>query len=68
MKPDTTITIDAADAIELVEALEWLRDWFDHDHDTLAASMQRYSLGLFHLDELDNTLDRVADLLKGHRP
>jgi len=26
MSADTTITINAADAVELVEALEWLRD------------------------------------------
>lgn len=64
----TTITIDAADAIELAEALEWLRDWFAEDHDRLAASMRRYSYGLFHLDELDSDLDRLAHLLKGHRP
>jgi len=65
MSADTTITINAADAVELVEALEWLRDWFDYDHDTLAASMRRHSFGLFHLDELDDTLDRFARLLGG---
>ena len=65
MSADTTITIDAADAVELVEALEWLRDWFAEDHDRLAASMHRHSFGLFHLDELDDTLDRFARLLGG---
>lgn len=60
-----TITIDAADAIELVEAIEWLRDWFGYDRDTLAASMRRHSFGLFQLDELDGDLDRLARLLRG---
>lgn len=67
MNHDTTITIDATAAIELVEALEWLRDWFGYDHDTLAASMRRYSFGLFTLDELDGDLDRFARLLERDR-
>ena len=59
------ITIDAADAIELAEALGWLRDWFTYDTDTLDQSMRRHSFGLFHLDELDADLARFAHLLGG---
>jgi len=59
------ITIDAADAIELAEALGWLRDWFTYDTDTLDQSMRRHSFGLFSLDELDADLARFAHLLGG---
>lgn len=30
------------DAIELAEMLQFLGDWLDHDHDTLAASLARF--------------------------
>lgn len=60
---DTTVTLDAADAIELAAALGWLRDWFASDHDTLAASMRRHSFGLFRLDDVDATLTRFAWML-----
>lgn len=62
---DTTLTLDAADAAEIAEALQWLRDWFGYDPDTLAASMRRYSFGLFTLDEIDSDLDRFVHALGG---
>ena len=63
----STITLDAADAIELTEALGWLRDWFAADRDTLAASMRRHSYDLIPLDEIDDDLARFAWLLGGER-
>ena len=62
-----TVTLDAADAIELAEALRWLRDWFGYDPDTLDQSLRRHSFGLFRLDELDADLARFTRLL-GDRP
>jgi hypothetical protein len=59
------ITIDAADAIEIAEALHWLRDWFAADPD-LARSMRRFSYGLLTLDEISAELDQFAFTL-GHR-
>ena len=47
------ITLDAADAIEIAEALGWLRDWFSDDSDTLDGSMRRHSFGLVPLAEID---------------
>lgn len=60
----TTITMDAADAIELAEALGWLRDWFASDPE-LAHSMRRYSFELIPLDEIDTDLRRFIYLLGG---
>jgi hypothetical protein len=64
-EPTTTVTLDAADAIELAEALGWLRDWFAVDRDTLAVSMRRHSFGMFSLNELDADLRRFVWLLGG---
>lgn len=64
MRPtDTTVTLDAADASEIAEALQWLRDWFGYDPDTLAASIRRHSFGLFTLDEIDGDLGRFVHAL-----
>ena len=63
---DEHIMIDAADAIEIGEALQWLRDWFASDPE-LARSMRRFSFGLFTLDEISDDLDRFANKL-GHQP
>lgn len=62
-----TITLDAADAIEIAEALGWLRDWFSYDTDTLDGSMRRHSFGLLPLTEIDTELARFARLLGGQR-
>lgn len=66
MSNDSTVTLDAADAVELAEILGWLRDWFAADRDTLAGSMRRFSFGLFRLGEIDADLDRFASLLGHH--
>jgi hypothetical protein len=60
------ISIDPADAIEIAEALQWLRDWFASDPD-LASSMRRFSLGLVTLAETSTELERFAHTL-GWRP
>lgn len=59
-------SIDAADAIEIAEALQWLRDWFASDPD-LAGSLRRFSFGLVSLTEISSELDRFAYTL-GWRP
>jgi hypothetical protein len=51
--------IDPADATEIAEALQWLRDWFASDPD-LARSMRRFSYGLISLDEISTELDGFA--------
>lgn len=58
-----TNTIDAADAYEIAEALEWLRDWFDSDPG-LARSMRCFSLGLVTLNEISMELKRFACTLE----
>ncbi|MEZ5237236.1 MAG: hypothetical protein R2749_31770 [Acidimicrobiales bacterium] len=58
------IAVDPADAIEIAEALQWLRDWLASDPH-LAASMHRYSFGLFTLAEISADLDRFASTLSG---
>jgi hypothetical protein len=60
------VTIDAADAIEIAEALQWLRDWFVSDPD-LARSMRRFSYGLIALDEISTELDQFAHTLGWRR-
>lgn len=64
----TTVTIPAEDAVEILEALQWLREWFIDDPEQLAArSLRRFSYGLFSLGELAEDLDRYASIL-GARP
>jgi len=63
----TTVTLDAASASEIAEALQWLRDWFASDPDVLAPSMRRFSFGLFSLEEISADLDQFTITL-GHRP
>lgn len=37
-----SMPLDAGDAIELAELLEFLGDWLESDHDNLAASLDRF--------------------------
>ena len=60
------ITLDAADAAELIEMLEFCCDWIDHDP-ALDESLRRFSGGPFGLPELHDALRRFADTL-GHAP
>jgi hypothetical protein len=60
----TTVSLDAADAIELAELLEFLNDWLHHRD--VAASYTRFTFGLCTLDELRADLARFSFLLGGH--
>ena len=64
MSSDTVVTIDAADAVELAELLEFLNDWL-HQRD-VAASYQCFTFGLCTLNELRSDLARFSFLLGGH--
>jgi hypothetical protein len=66
MSAGPTVTLDAADAVELADALQWLRDWFASDPD-LARSMRRFSFGLVTLADIDAELAGFAFTL-GQRP
>ena len=63
------VTLDALDAVELGELLEFLLDWLHQDRDVLITSCHRFTLGLLRLDELSTDLARFAFLLggDGHR-
>jgi hypothetical protein len=62
---EPTVTLDAADALDIAEALQWLRDWFASDPE-LTRSLRRFSFGLFTLAEISAELDQFAFTL-GHR-
>ena len=59
----TIVTLDAADAVELAELLEFLNDWLHHRD--VAASYQRFTFGLLTLTELRADLARFSFLLGG---
>jgi hypothetical protein len=58
------VCLDAADALELGEMLELLRDWLQTD-DEVAASLVRFSGDLLGISELQADLSRFAFLLGG---
>lgn len=64
MTPNMTISIDAAEAIEIAETIQWLQDWFTADLQ-LGVSLHRYSYGLMTLADLHATLDRFTATLTG---
>jgi hypothetical protein len=57
--------LDPEDAIELVEMLTFISDWFDgHDAELLAASFRRFmGTSGYEFDELHADIDRFAFLL-----
>ena len=63
MSGDTTVTLDAGDAIELAELLGFLNDWLHHSD--VAASYRRFTFGLLTVDELRADLGRFSFLLGG---
>lgn len=64
MNATPTVTINADDAVEIIDALEWVIEWFAGDPDQLAdRSLRRYSFGLFTLDELAGDLKRFVATL-----
>ena len=61
------ITLDAADAAELIDLFEFCCDWFDQDPSRLDDSLRRHTAGATRLAELRVELRRFADTL-GHAP
>lgn len=60
-EPGQRVALDAADAIELIEALEFCCDWFDHDQPHLDASLRRFCGGGYDPGALRGDLRRLAD-------
>ncbi len=61
------MNLDLADAIELTELLQFLRDWLNTDHDHLNASLQTFvGHPTYDLDQLGTDLDRFTFLLGGN--
>lgn len=52
--------LDDVDSVELAGLLGFLHDWFADQPDPLAASMRRFTFGLFTLDEIRRDLLRFA--------
>jgi len=52
-------------AAELAEVLEFIHEWLsaNHDNDAIIASLRRFSLGMFTVDELRSDIGRFAYLL-----
>ena len=65
MSDHTTVTLDAADAVELAELLEFLNDWLHHHRDVAASYQRVHRSGCCTLDELRADLARFAFLLGG---
>jgi hypothetical protein len=59
--------LDLADAAELAELLQFLRDWIDSDHEHLDPSLRTF-VGSHSYDthELRDDLDRLNFLLGGN--
>ncbi len=61
-----SISLDAADAIELAEMLQFLSGWLATDHALLGPSLTRFVGGnAYDLSQLCTDLDRFAFLLGG---
>lgn len=59
--PDQRVALNAVDAVELIEALEFCCDWFDRDRSRLDASLFRFCGGGYDLAALRDDLRRLAD-------
>lgn len=58
------IPLDASDAVELAELLQFLSDWLDSDHANLAASLARFAGSLaYGPDSLRDDFARFRFLL-----
>ena len=63
--PNTNL--DLADAIELAELLQFLRDWLDTDHDHLNTSLQTFvGNPAYTCNQPRLDLDRLTFLLGGN--
>jgi hypothetical protein len=59
------VTLDADDALELVEVLDLLRRWFDRDRARLDASLARHTGWGMSLGAVRDDLSRFIDNLGG---
>lgn len=57
------ITLDAADAVELAEILEFVGEWLGRDFTTLRASLDRFSDHSIAIDDLRDDLARFGELI-----
>jgi hypothetical protein len=61
------VSLDAGDAVELGELLEFLRSWLERDGDRLAGSFSRFvGAGGYDVNGLRSDLSRFAFLLGGN--
>ena len=64
-----TVSLDAVDAMELAELLQFTNHWYASDHDNLNESLLRFVAnpipGSYSLDRLRHDLDRFIFLLRG---
>jgi hypothetical protein len=61
----TTVILDATDAAELGEMLEFVHDWVGSDRPGVEESLRRFTAGGYTLAELRADLARFAFLLGG---
>lgn len=60
------VTLAADDAVELIEILDFLREWFDRDRAQLDASLARHmGWTTSSLGSLRDDLGRIIDALGG---
>ena len=61
------VSLDAGDAAELAEILQFLRGWLARDHNHLGASLAAFAGNrAYHTRQLQNDLDRFTFLLGGN--
>lgn len=62
MNQNTTVSVNIDDAVEIIDALGFVRDWLSCDPEQLAVSLNSFCAG-YSLNELHRDLGRLADLL-----
>ena len=63
--PMTGVTLNAADAAELAEMLQFLADWLKRDPDRRRASLEDFVHPAYNASQLQEDLDRFTFLLGG---
>jgi hypothetical protein len=62
----TAVTLNATDAAELAEMLQFLADWLQQDPDRLRASLEDFVVHpAYNTSQLQEDLDRFTFLLGG---
>ena len=61
----TGVTLNAADAAELAEMLQFLADWLKRDPDRRRASLEDFAHPAYNASQLQEDLDRFTFLLGG---